>query len=132
MSLVASSNPSLNALQDHLQQPSRTSDTQNGKDKHHPFRALQSWQYLLQPTYKCYLITTLPPILVVHLKRFQQLSRMPVVLFSTGFKKLDDYISFLEYLDLASYLAPRREDYFDTKVAVTRGCARRPGGAVHV
>ena len=124
-SSVASSNPSLNASQDHLQQRSRTSDAQNGKDKHHPSGVPRSRQYLLRPAYKRYLIATPPPILVVHLKRFQQLSRMPVVSFSTGFKKLDDYISFPEYLDLAPYLAPRREDYFDTKVAVTRGRARR-------
>ncbi|KAI9566337.1 hypothetical protein HD554DRAFT_2025643, partial [Boletus coccyginus] len=81
-------------------------------------------QFLLRPTHKRYLIATPPPILV-HLKRFQQLTKMPVVSFSTGFKKLDDYISFPEYLYLAPYLAPRREDYFDSKVAVTRGHAQR-------
>jgi ubiquitin carboxyl-terminal hydrolase 16/45 len=31
--------------------------------------------------------------------------------FSHGFKKLDDYISFPEYLDLLPFLAPRKEDY---------------------
>ncbi|KAI9568656.1 hypothetical protein HD554DRAFT_2218125, partial [Boletus coccyginus] len=56
---------------------------------------------------------------------------MPVVSFSTGFKKLDDYISFPEFLDLAPYLAPRREDYFDSKVAVTRGPARRSAPSMY-
>jgi hypothetical protein len=31
--------------------------------------------------------------------------------FSHGFKKLDDYVSFPEYLDLLPFLAPRKEDY---------------------
>lgn len=124
VSSAASSNLSPNASQDHLQQPSPTPGTRS-KDKRHPSGVPRSRQFLSRPAYKRYLIATPPPILVVHLKRFQQLSRMPVVSFSTGFKKLDDYISFPEYLDLAPYLAPRREDYFDSKVAVTRGRARR-------
>ena len=125
MSSAASSNPSLNASQDHLQQP-RSEDK-----RHHPSGVPRSRQFLLRPAYKRYLIATPPPVLVVHLKRFQQLSRMPVVSFSTGFKKLDDYISFPEYLDLAPYLAPRREDYFDSKVAVARGRARRPAPCMY-
>jgi len=31
--------------------------------------------------------------------------------FSHGFKKLDDYVSFPEYLDLTPFLAPKKEDY---------------------
>ncbi|KAI9460768.1 peptidase C19, ubiquitin carboxyl-terminal hydrolase 2 [Boletus coccyginus] len=124
VSSAASSNPSPNASQDHLQQPSPTPGT-HSKDKRHPSGVPRSRQFLLRPAYKRYLIATPPPILVVHLKRFQQLTKMPVVSFSMGFKKLDDYISFPEYLDLGPYLAPRREDYFDSKVAVTRGRARR-------
>jgi hypothetical protein len=120
MSSAASSSPSPNASQDHLQQPTRSKDK-----RHHPSGVPRSRQFLLRPAYKRYLIATPPPVLVVHLKRFQQLSKMPVVSFSTGFRKLDDYISFPEYLDLAPYLAPRREDYFDSKVAVSRGRARR-------
>lgn len=125
VSSPASPNPSPNASQEHLRQPSPTPDTRS-KDGRHPSGVPRSRQYLLRPAYKRYLIATPPPILVVHLKRFQQLSKAPVVSFSTGFKKLDDYISFPEYLDLAPYLAPRREDYFDSKIAVTRGRARRP------
>ncbi|KAG6379692.1 peptidase C19, ubiquitin carboxyl-terminal hydrolase 2 [Boletus reticuloceps] len=126
-SSAASSNASPSASQDQLQQPSPT----RSKDKRHPSGVPRSRQYLLRPAYKRYLIATPPPILIVHLKRFQQLSKAPVVSFSTGFKKLDDYISFPEYLDLAPYLAPRREDYFDSKVAVTRGRARRPAPCMY-
>ncbi|KAF8551761.1 cysteine proteinase [Imleria badia] len=130
VSSAVSSNPSPNASQEHLQQPSSTPDART-KDKRHPSGVPRSRQFLLRPAYKRYLIATPPPILVVHLKRFQQLSRMPVVSFSTGFKKLDDYISFPEYLDVAPYLAPRREDYFDSKVAVTRGRMRRAGPCMY-
>ena len=128
VSSAVSSNASPNASQDHLPQPSP--DTR-AKDKRHPSGIPRSRQYILRPAYKRYLIATPPPILVVHLKRFQQLSKTPVVSFSTGFKKLDDYISFPEYLDVAPYLAPRREDYFDSKVAVTRGRARRPAPCMY-
>jgi len=66
----------------------------------------------MRPAYKRYLIATPPPVLVIHLKRFQQTSKAPLMLsFSNGFKKLDDYVSFPEYLDLSPFLAPRKEDY---------------------
>ncbi|KAF9523266.1 hypothetical protein CPB83DRAFT_863137 [Crepidotus variabilis] len=67
---------------------------------------------LMRPAYKRYLIATPPPILVIHLKRFQQTSKSPLMMsFSHGFKKLDDYVSFPEHLDLSPFLAPRKEDY---------------------
>jgi hypothetical protein len=31
--------------------------------------------------------------------------------FSHGFKKIDDYVTFPEYLDLTPYLAPKKEDF---------------------
>jgi len=36
---------------------------------------------------------------------------MPLISFSHGLKKLDDYVSFPEYLDLKPFLAPKKEDY---------------------
>ena len=66
---------------------------------------------IMRPAYKRYLIAVPPPVLVVHLKRFQQTSKTPFISFSHGFKKLEDYISFPEYLDLTPFLAPRKEDY---------------------
>lgn len=68
-------------------------------------------QVIMRPAYKRYLIATPPPILVIHLKRFQQVSKGPMVSFSSGFKKLEDYVAFPETLDLAPFLAPRREDF---------------------
>lgn len=67
---------------------------------------------IMRPAYKRYLIAMPPPVLVIHLKRFQQTLKAPLMLsFSNGFKKLDDYVSFPEYLDLSPFLAPRKEDY---------------------
>jgi ubiquitin C-terminal hydrolase len=67
----------------------------------------------MRPAYKRYLIATPPPILVIHLKRFQQLSKSGVMSFSSagGFKKLDDYVQFPEHLDLTPFLAPKKEAY---------------------
>jgi hypothetical protein len=50
-------------------------------------------------------------VLVVHLKRFQQIAKKHLISFSHGFKKLDDYVTFPEYLDLTPFLVPRKEDY---------------------
>jgi len=66
---------------------------------------------IMRPAYKRYLIGTPPPVLVIHLKRFQQISKTHMLSFSHGFKKLDDYVTFPEYLDLMPYLAPRKEDF---------------------
>ncbi|KAI0071535.1 peptidase C19, ubiquitin carboxyl-terminal hydrolase 2 [Panus rudis PR-1116 ss-1] len=71
----------------------------------------RSQQVILRRTYKRYLIAEPPPILVIHLKRFQQTSKQHVVSISGGFKKLDDFVAFPEYLDLTPFLAPRREDF---------------------
>jgi len=85
-----------------------------------------SKQVIMRAAYKRYLIATPPPILVVHLKRFQQMSKVPIISFSSSFKKLEDYVSFPEYLDLAPYLAPRREHYEDTKSGHVRGRTKGP------
>ncbi|KAJ4468897.1 hypothetical protein J3R30DRAFT_3555146 [Lentinula aciculospora] len=66
---------------------------------------------IMRPAYKRYLIATPPPVLVIHLKRFQQISKNPVMSFSSGFKKLEDYVAFPEYFDLTPFLAPKKEDF---------------------
>jgi hypothetical protein len=86
----------------------------------------QSKQVIMRAAYKRYLIATPPPILVIHLKRFQQMSKVPIISFSSSFKKLEDYVSFPEYLDLAPYLAPKREKYVDAKLGYVRGRTKRP------
>ncbi|TCD65201.1 hypothetical protein EIP91_002987 [Steccherinum ochraceum] len=71
----------------------------------------RSQQVVPRRMYKRYLVATPPPILVVHLKRFQQTSKTPIMSFSAGFKKLDEFVAFPEYLDLSPYLTPRKEDF---------------------
>lgn len=70
----------------------------------------RSKQVVPRRVYKRYLISRPPPILVIHLKRFQQTNKHAVSLYG-GFKKLDEFVAFPEYLDLAPFLAPRREDF---------------------
>ncbi|OAX40624.1 cysteine proteinase [Rhizopogon vinicolor AM-OR11-026] len=88
-----------------------------------------SKQVIMRSAYKRYLIATPPPILVIHLKRFQQMSKVPIISFSSSFKKLEDYVSFPEYLDLAPYLAPKREQYMDAKLV--RGRPKRPERCIY-
>ncbi|KAI6131434.1 peptidase C19, ubiquitin carboxyl-terminal hydrolase 2 [Pisolithus croceorrhizus] len=125
ISSAASPAFSRNVSQEHLESALHPPRETPSKTKTEQCDVPRSEQVLMRPAYKRYLIATPPPILVVHLKRFQQSLKTPVASFASGFKKLDDYISFPEYLDLAPYLAPRREDYFVTKVAVGRGRAKR-------
>jgi hypothetical protein len=64
-------------------------------------------RYLLRRAQKRYLLAKLPPVLIVHLKRFQQTSKSS--LFGGSFndlKKLDEYVSFPERLDLSPFMAP--------------------------
>ncbi|KAF8329557.1 uncharacterized protein EI90DRAFT_2973823 [Cantharellus anzutake] len=68
----------------------------------------RSEQIVLRRAFKRYLISTPPPVLVIHLKRFQQTSKS---LFAGSAKKIDDFISFPEYLDLRPFRAPRKERY---------------------
>ncbi|KAI0360395.1 cysteine proteinase [Trametes cingulata] len=75
----------------------------------------RSKQVIMRKMYKRYLISTPPPILVIHLKRFQQMAKVHTISLSGGFKKLDDFVAFPEYLDLAPFLAPKREDFAQDK-----------------
>ncbi|KAK7683474.1 hypothetical protein QCA50_013308 [Cerrena zonata] len=81
------------------------------KERSKSKRIPRSQQVIMRRTYKRYLIADPPPVLMIHLKRFQQISKSYAMSFSNGFKKLDDYVTFPEYLDLAPFLAPRKEDF---------------------
>ena len=74
-------------------------------------KVARSKQVIMRRMYKRYLVAVPPPILVVHLKRFQQTSKTYAVSFTGGVKKLDEFVAFPEYLDLIPFLAPRREDF---------------------
>lgn len=65
----------------------------------------RSQRFVPRRAHKRYLISSLPPILVFHLKRFQQTSKS---LFSSfgDLKKLDDKVTFPLYLDMAPFMAP--------------------------
>ncbi|GJE88521.1 hypothetical protein PsYK624_046040 [Phanerochaete sordida] len=78
-----------------------------------PALSSRSQQAILRCTFKCYLIAVPPPVFVVHLKRFQQVSKTSAyaLAFSSGFKSLNDFVAFPEHLDLAPFLAPRKEDF---------------------
>ncbi|KAI0634780.1 hypothetical protein C8Q77DRAFT_1156171 [Trametes polyzona] len=93
----------------------------HGHHEHHdgdqagqPAKIPRAKQVVLRKMYKRYLISTPPPILVIHLKRFQQTAKVHTISLSGGFKKLDDFVAFPEHLDLAPFLAPRREDFAGT------------------
>ncbi|THH10626.1 hypothetical protein EW145_g1190 [Phellinidium pouzarii] len=72
----------------------------------------RSKQVVLRRAFKRYLVATPPPVLVVHLKRFEQVGRSPAQLqFFTNFKKLDDPVSVPEYLDLSPFLLPNKHEF---------------------
>ncbi|KDQ60124.1 hypothetical protein JAAARDRAFT_32498 [Jaapia argillacea MUCL 33604] len=113
-SLVASPAASPSASQERIDGvPSSTSHTlvPDNSSSSSATSIPRSKQVILRRAYKRYLIATPPPVLVIHLKRFQQVSRNPMMSFSSGFKKLDDYVSFPEFLDLQPFLAPKKEDF---------------------
>jgi len=125
VSSAASPILSPSASQTHFESAALCVQEAHPKEKSGSTGIPRSKQVLMRPAYKRYLISTPPPILVIHLKRFQQTSKVPLASFASGFKKLDDYISFPEYLNLAPYLAPKKEDYFPTKCSTARGRIRR-------
>ncbi|TKY85268.1 hypothetical protein EX895_006348 [Sporisorium graminicola] len=78
-----------------------------GVERSGPKRSAQS---LPRRALKRYLIASAPPVLIFHLKRFQATGR-GFVSGLAGFKKIDDQVTFPEYLDITPWLAPPREDY---------------------
>lgn len=72
----------------------------------------RSKQVTFRRAYKRYMIAKPPPVLVIHLKRFQQVGKSALQFQSfSNFKKLDDPVSYPEYLDLAPFLLPRKADF---------------------
>nr|XP_018263762.1 uncharacterized protein I303_03635 [Kwoniella dejecticola CBS 10117]OBR85920.1 hypothetical protein I303_03635 [Kwoniella dejecticola CBS 10117] len=61
--------------------------------------------------FKRYLIAKKPEILVFHFKRFKQTAKSYSFSSFYDLKKIDDFVSFPESLDLAPFLAPNRQDY---------------------
>ncbi|WVN86745.1 uncharacterized protein L203_101917 [Cryptococcus depauperatus CBS 7841] len=69
----------------------------------------KSKHFVMGRAFKRYLIARSPEVLVFQLKRFKALSQT-MTRFTT-LKKMDEFVSFPEHLDLAPYLAPNRKDY---------------------
>ncbi len=80
----------------------------------------QSTHFVLNRAYKRYLIATAPPVLVFHFKRFQQSGKPSASFYAASFaslKKMDDFVSFPEKLDIAPFMAPERNDYRGAQLA---------------
>jgi len=58
---------------------------------------------------------------------------MPLISFTPtyGFKKLDDYVTFPEYLDLTPFLAPRREEFESNQTDDDGGDVKREFSEEH-
>lgn len=65
----------------------------------------RSQRFVPRRAHKRYLISSLPSILVLHLKRFQQTHKSMFSSFG-DLKKLDDKVTFPLYLDMAPFMAP--------------------------
>jgi hypothetical protein len=96
-----------------------------------PSKIPRSKQVIMRPAFKRYLIASPPPVLVIHLKRFQQLSKAPLLSFSSGFKKLDDFVAFPERLDITPFIAPRKEDYGLGKGSRSKGQPKTAGRCMY-
>ncbi|KAJ3783905.1 hypothetical protein GGU10DRAFT_272528 [Lentinula aff. detonsa] len=106
--------PSINPSAPSSEANGRQSSSQtrpSPKRKKHRKKSQGAKPVIMRPAYKRYLIATPPPVLVIHLKRFQQTSKNPIMSFSSGLKKLEDYVAFPEYFDLTPFLAPKKEDF---------------------
>lgn len=71
----------------------------------------RSMHSLQRRALKRFLLAETPKVFVFHFKRFQASGRFSSYSFSSNFKKIDDYVSFPEYLDVKPWLAPPREEY---------------------
>ena len=71
-----------------------------------PMLPPRAQRYVSRRAHKRYLISALPPILVLHLKRFQQTSKSSLFGSFNNLKKLDDKVSFPLVLDMAPFMAP--------------------------
>lgn len=91
--------------------PSAASSSRSSRPK-------RSAQSIPRRALKRYLISQFPPTLVFHFKRFQAdstTSRSSSFFSSSGgsnsFKKIDDVVSYPEWLDMSEWMAPPREEY---------------------
>lgn len=72
----------------------------------HEMLPKRSQRFVARKAHKRYLISTLPSLLVFHLKRFQQTSKSSMFGSFNNLKKLDDKVTFPVYLDMSPFIAP--------------------------
>ncbi|CAG8460639.1 11416_t:CDS:2 [Acaulospora morrowiae] len=75
-------------------------DSESEKNK-----STKAQQFILREAYKRYLFSSLPPVLVLHLKRFQQTGKW--------MKKIDDFVEFDEEIDVGNFIVPPGADDID-------------------
>ncbi|CAG8562139.1 7742_t:CDS:10 [Acaulospora morrowiae] len=78
-------------------------DSESEKNK-----STKAQQFILREAYKRYLFSSLPPVLVLHLKRFQQTGK-----WSISMKKIDDFVEFDEEIDVGNFIVPPGADDID-------------------
>lgn len=87
-----------------------TNESRRNSNERHTIRRKRSSHSLQRRALKRFLIAETPKVLVFHFKRFQATGR-GFGSFTSSFRKIDDYVSFPEYLDVSPWLAPPREEY---------------------
>ncbi|KAG0206076.1 Ubiquitin carboxyl-terminal hydrolase 16 [Mortierella sp. GBA30] len=68
-----------------------------------PVKKEEELKYIFRKAFKRYLISSLPPTLVLHLKRFEQSGRFGQM------RKIEDHVEIPLELDMAPYFVPRSE-----------------------
>ncbi|RIA80743.1 hypothetical protein C1645_881985 [Glomus cerebriforme] len=74
-------------------------------------------KYMLRKAYKRYLFDSLPPVLVFHLKRFQQVGGR----WSVSMRKIDDFVAFDEELDVGDFVVPPEIEKKDEENGINNG-----------
>ncbi|KAK6902972.1 hypothetical protein I203_108233 [Kwoniella mangroviensis CBS 8507] len=89
----------------------QTKSKRSKKSKSKKDHNKKSHHVVMGRAFKRYLIAKKPEILVFHFKRFKQTTKSYSFSSFYDLKKIDDFVSFPETLDLAPFLAPNRQDY---------------------
>lgn len=106
----SSSSSSSTAIHGEYAHPSSSSSHNTAPGAQREQTSSDSNQTVRTRALKRYLIASPPAILVVHLKRFQQITRSQMAIFG-NLRKIDDYVDYPEILDITEFLAPQKVDF---------------------
>ncbi|KAK3812867.1 MAG: hypothetical protein J3Q66DRAFT_346806 [Benniella sp.] len=111
-------------------------DRHRGMDREPGNEEQEAPGYVLRKAFKRYLISRLPPTLVLHLKRFEQSGRVGQM------RKIEDHVEIPAELDMSPYLVPESEiedenEKDDYRYDCQQGCGLPPkyrlyGAVVHM